>query len=154
MNIAVPVIETKQLDGNLPSELEEFLNNNQGVVKLGREITTLSSDSFTKYQGPYPSAETQETTVSHETAELENVEPLKGNENKAGKRNARVIKLVFKAWKFHKQSDIISLDTNGNIVESDDEIPVFVLKGINDDEDEDDELQKVRKLVCNFVHCI
>ncbi|KAF3956681.1 hypothetical protein CMV_018222 [Castanea mollissima] len=88
MNIAVPVIETKQLDGNLPSELEEFLNNNQGVVKLGREITTLSSDSFTKYQGPYPSAETQETTVSHETAELENVEPLKGNENKAGKRNA------------------------------------------------------------------
>ena len=33
------------------------------VVKLGREITTLSSDSFTKDQGPYPSAETRETTV-------------------------------------------------------------------------------------------
>ena len=33
------------------------------VVKLGRENTTLSSDSVTKDQGPYPSAETQETTV-------------------------------------------------------------------------------------------
>ena len=33
------------------------------VVKLGREITTLSSDSFTKDQGHYPSAETRETTV-------------------------------------------------------------------------------------------
>ncbi|KAL4632107.1 hypothetical protein ACB092_04G028200 [Castanea dentata] len=81
--------KTKQLDGNLPSELEEFLNNNQQVkivVKLGRENTTLSSDSVTKDQGPYPSAETQETTVPHNTAELENVEPLKDSENKAGKR--------------------------------------------------------------------
>ena len=33
------------------------------VVKLGRENTTLSSDSVTKDQGPYPSAETQETAV-------------------------------------------------------------------------------------------
>ena len=33
------------------------------VVKLGRENTTLSSDSVTKDQGPYPSAETQETKV-------------------------------------------------------------------------------------------
>ena len=32
-------------------------------VKLGRENTTLSSDSVTKDQGPYPSAETQETAV-------------------------------------------------------------------------------------------
>nr|POF04663.1 alanine aminotransferase 1, mitochondrial [Quercus suber] len=36
-------------------------------------------------QGPYPSAETQETTVLHNIAELENVEPLKDSENKAGK---------------------------------------------------------------------
>ncbi|XP_023927237.1 protein THALLO [Quercus suber] len=81
--------KTNQLDGNLPSELEEFLNNNQGVemvVKLGRENITLSSDSVTKDQGPYPSAETQETTVPHNTAELENVETLKDSENKAGKR--------------------------------------------------------------------
>ncbi|KAF3953288.1 hypothetical protein CMV_021254 [Castanea mollissima] len=152
--------KTKQLDGNLPSELEEFLNNNQGVemvVKLGREITTLSSDSFTKDQGPYPSAETRETTVSHETAELENVEPLKGNENKAGKHNGSdqvgvqsmemlIVRVALEErlnQEVHKQSDIILLDANGNIVESDDEIPVFVLKGINDDEDEDDELQKL-----------
>jgi hypothetical protein len=58
--------QTKQLDGNLPSELEEFLNNNQGVemlVKLGTENTTLASDSFTKDQEPYPSAETRGATV-------------------------------------------------------------------------------------------
>lgn len=46
----------------------------------------MSSDSVTKDQGPYPSAETQETTVAHNTAELENVETLKDTENKAGKR--------------------------------------------------------------------
>lgn len=58
--------QTKQLDGNLPSELEEFLNNNQEVemlVKLGTEKTTLASDSFTKDQEPYPSAETRGATV-------------------------------------------------------------------------------------------
>ena len=33
------------------------------VVKLGTVNTTLPSDSVTKDQGPYPSAETQETTV-------------------------------------------------------------------------------------------
>ena len=32
------------------------------VAKLGRENATLSSDSFTKDQGSYPSAETRETT--------------------------------------------------------------------------------------------
>lgn len=58
--------QTKQLDGNLPSELEEILNNTQGVemlVKLGTENTTLASDSFTKDQEPYPSAETRGATV-------------------------------------------------------------------------------------------
>ena len=57
--------QTKQLDGNLPSELEELLKSNKGVemvAKLGRENATLSSDSFTKDQS-YPSAETRETTV-------------------------------------------------------------------------------------------
>ncbi|XP_062174089.1 protein THALLO [Alnus glutinosa] len=81
--------KTKQLDGNLPSELEEFLNNNQGVemlVKLGTENTTLASDSFTKDQEPYPSAETRGATVVRDTAELEKVESLKVNENKAEKR--------------------------------------------------------------------
>uniref|UniRef100_A0A2N9GZ85 Uncharacterized protein n=1 Tax=Fagus sylvatica TaxID=28930 RepID=A0A2N9GZ85_FAGSY len=80
--------QTKQLDGNLPSELEELLNSNKGVemvAKLGRENATLSSDSFTKDQGSYPSAETRETTVPNDTAESEKVEPLKDNENKAGK---------------------------------------------------------------------
>ncbi|GLT53881.1 hypothetical protein SLA2020_271190 [Shorea laevis] len=80
--------KTKQLDGNLPSELEEFLNNTQGVemlVKLGTENTTLASDSFTKDQEPYPSAETRGATVVCDTAELEKVESLKVNENKAGK---------------------------------------------------------------------
>ncbi|KAE8076629.1 hypothetical protein FH972_015266 [Carpinus fangiana] len=81
--------KTKQLDGNLPSELEEFLNNIQEVemlVKLGTEKTTLASDSFTKDQEPYPSAETRGATVVGDTAELEKVESLKINEYKAGKR--------------------------------------------------------------------
>ena len=57
--------QTKQLDRNLPSELEELPKSNKGVemvAKLGRENATLSSDSFTKDQGSYPSAETRETT--------------------------------------------------------------------------------------------
>ncbi|XP_050284830.1 alanine aminotransferase 1, mitochondrial-like isoform X5 [Quercus robur] len=47
--------ETKQLDGNLPSELEEFLNNNQGVemvVKLGRENTNCQVILLQKIRGP------------------------------------------------------------------------------------------------------
>lgn len=50
--------QTKQLDGNLPSELEKFLSNNQGVdvvVKLGEENST--------DQDPHPSVETQEATM-------------------------------------------------------------------------------------------
>nr|XP_023917419.1 ribosome biogenesis protein BOP1 homolog [Quercus suber] len=47
---------------------------------------------------------------------------------------------------FHKQRDIIPLDANGDIVDSDDEIPVFDLKGINDDEDEDDETGDIAKM--------
>ncbi|XP_050284827.1 probable alanine aminotransferase isoform X3 [Quercus robur] len=46
---------TKQLDGNLPSELEEFLNNNQGVemvVKLGRENTNCQVILLQKIRGP------------------------------------------------------------------------------------------------------
>jgi len=47
--------KTKQLDGNLPSELEEFLNNNQGVemvVKLGRENTNCQVILLQKIRGP------------------------------------------------------------------------------------------------------
>ncbi|XP_030944987.1 uncharacterized protein LOC115969465 isoform X2 [Quercus lobata] len=47
--------ETKQLDGNLPSKLEEFLNNNQGVemvVKLGRENTNCQVILLQKIRGP------------------------------------------------------------------------------------------------------
>jgi hypothetical protein len=39
--------QTKQLDGNLPSELEELLNSNKGVemvAKLGGENATLSGN--------------------------------------------------------------------------------------------------------------
>ncbi|XP_030944984.1 uncharacterized protein LOC115969465 isoform X1 [Quercus lobata] len=46
---------TKQLDGNLPSKLEEFLNNNQGVemvVKLGRENTNCQVILLQKIRGP------------------------------------------------------------------------------------------------------
>ncbi|KAF5452568.1 hypothetical protein F2P56_027548 [Juglans regia] len=71
----------KQLDGNLPSELEKFLSNNQGVdvvVKLGEENTT--------YQDPHPSVETQEATMLHDTNKSENVVYLKDKDNKAGKR--------------------------------------------------------------------
>ncbi|KAK7859225.1 something about silencing protein 10, partial [Quercus suber] len=87
--------KTKQLDGNLPSELEEFLNNNQGVemvVKLGRENITLSSDSVTKDQGPILQLKPKKQQCfllilqPHNTAELENVETLKDSESKAGKR--------------------------------------------------------------------
>lgn len=58
--------QTKQFDGNLPSELEEFLENDQGVEtveKLGEENNASASDSSTKDLEPYHSSGTRETTM-------------------------------------------------------------------------------------------
>ncbi|KAB1213217.1 hypothetical protein CJ030_MR5G022394 [Morella rubra] len=80
--------KTKQLDGNLPSELEEFLENDQGVEtveKLGEENNASASDSSTKDLEPYHSSGTREATMAHATTKLAKVESLKDNDNKAGR---------------------------------------------------------------------
>ncbi|GMY32744.1 something about silencing protein 10-like [Fagus crenata] len=64
----------------------------------------------------------------------------------------------------HKQRDIVPLDVNGDVgnSNSDYETPVFDLKGFNDDDDDEDDDEdedtgdatKSKEMVCNFLHCI
>ena len=56
-------LQTKQLDENLPADLEEFLDESHGAETkeiLAREASKLASDSFTK---AHESAQKQETVM-------------------------------------------------------------------------------------------
>ncbi|KAK9288594.1 hypothetical protein L1049_017053 [Liquidambar formosana] len=82
----------KELDENLPLELEELLNNNHGaetVARLVGENALLASDSFTKNQEPsLVSAETQGAAAPHETVELVKTDSSKDYKDK-GEKNKR-----------------------------------------------------------------
>ncbi|KAL5574728.1 hypothetical protein UlMin_016427 [Ulmus minor] len=80
----------KQLDENLPSELEEILDKSnmmKTVVKSIKENVTSASDSFAKNHEPFHvSAETQEVAEPSKSADLVKVESLNDPEKKAVKR--------------------------------------------------------------------
>ncbi|KAH7547581.1 hypothetical protein FEM48_Zijuj01G0325000 [Ziziphus jujuba var. spinosa] len=79
----------RQLDGNLPMELEEILNKSnvvETVMKDGKENAISACVSFADDHGPsHVSAGTQEDNVIHNSADVVKVELMKDNEKKTEK---------------------------------------------------------------------
>ncbi|KAJ7980647.1 Something about silencing protein 10 [Quillaja saponaria] len=88
--------QMKQLDENLPYQLEDILGRNHGlgtVMKLGDENATSARDSSSRDQGdPLTLCESGEAAVPHDEVEMAKVESLKDNE-KAGKNKHQTNKL-------------------------------------------------------------
>ncbi|KAK3035507.1 hypothetical protein RJ639_033966, partial [Escallonia herrerae] len=81
----------KELDGNLPFELEEILNKQHDVETLVNAVTkdaAFGASSFTDSKPPLVLAATQE--APREAAKLLDVIPSKDNENAGGKRKRQV----------------------------------------------------------------
>ncbi|XP_042516136.1 something about silencing protein 10 [Macadamia integrifolia] len=82
--------KVKQLDGNLPPEIEEFLNKTGGTdsgAKVMQDVALKSKPSTADHKlSPTSSAENQEVAMPRETTELVGVGFLKDHVNKAEKR--------------------------------------------------------------------
>ncbi|PON77678.1 Sas10/Utp3/C1D [Parasponia andersonii] len=98
--------KTKQLDGNLPEELEEILNKSntvKTVMKLGKENGKTGSDSPAKERVPsLVSTEIKEAAAPNNKADLVKVDLLKDNEKKAEKRKRQDEQVGVESMKMFK----------------------------------------------------
>lgn len=82
--------KTKQLDVNIPSKIEEILENDTGTgigATLESENAALRSDSFTEGQTPSLITDEIQNAAQHiETDKLVNLDSPKGYDSKGGKR--------------------------------------------------------------------